>query len=394
MEKTTGEQKYSTAIGEGIFKWVELGGCVNRPIRELWAAFEGETLIRWKGSKKGFHLQKIPAKNGAHHSFKASYKGGTDWETIWNFTVAKGTPEDPGKIIIKYENSTHGRGMKHWKGSVVLTKVDESVTSVFIRNEFDLLAVAQLKVDEEQKSFKAAKELFEEAKTAKPNWEYIKAPKTQAPPSFITDFHCQKNKNAKALPSKDFLKSEITENFLTLTRSGSCVNAPIQRLWSALRITDFLHWKGSDKITSQPLEAPYPWIIDSHEINYTKFLTGFDVPKIKIPHFDVAVGLQKKLRQSWKMIWTHKLIEGSFKNPKQVIIKYEKVLGLEDITTWKGQIVLTQVTGQITSVDIKNYYEEVFNIKFNTQKSFEEKNVEGNESLVLELLEQIRQIQP
>ncbi len=58
-----------------------------------------------------------------------------EWDEAWNYDLQEGTKKDPIKILISYEKISGTTHIKHLCGNILISKVSDSVTDVFMYEE-------------------------------------------------------------------------------------------------------------------------------------------------------------------------------------------------------------------------------------------------------------------
>jgi hypothetical protein len=112
---------------------------------------------------------------------------------------------------------------------------------------------------------------------------------------------------------------------------GTCILRPIRDVWSVLHNYELLKWDGVDDIEVTGLPPPQNDVIDYDSVKY-------------IVHNFITV--------SWTMEWVHALSEGSLQDPKQVVVRYQRVSGTHYVPFWEGYIVLHKLTDTVTGVEM------------------------------------------
>jgi len=350
---------------------VVAGGCVHRSIREAWASLHNLNVQVWKAADRFEFTRNINPEEGVTHLYTITYFKGTpigtiDWTMEWFHGVSDGTFEQPNKVFINYSRRSGTSNIPIWNGSLVLTRVSDTITSIAIENTFK---ARQSNNENRQSAKNALAEMIKDTRNGEPDWKNLvkglgDVPGPGGGQKPITDFYCQKDSEGN-LPSEDFFDSKVLEGNLTLVDVGACINRPVRELWAVLHNHEGILWDNADESTYKRERNPLPGLTHFYEIDYKdKKLFGSD---------------------DWKMEWEHQITDGNFRSPKQVLMSYKKVFGEESIITWTGEIVLTHVTDKITSLDIKNNYEE---------DDDADDNLNANEDLILKLMDDARDVEP
>jgi hypothetical protein len=168
------------------------GGCVMRPIREIWAVLNNLEIMKFEDADS------FKAKSIAHSSefirayeityFKSTVVGEIDWTILWYHGIGKGNFENPESLNINYQRSRGTSNIPVWKGGIVLTKVNDTVTSISVRNEFK---ARQSKGENVTSARDAIAEIIGHARDGAPDWKRlendtsVKQPQITEPPTSV-----------------------------------------------------------------------------------------------------------------------------------------------------------------------------------------------------------------
>lgn len=121
--------------------WAQGGGCVLRPIREVWAVINNLEVMKFEDADRFTATRTINPKADFTHLYAITYYkstpiGAINWTIEWYHGIGSGTFTDPNSVNINYQRTKGTAFIPIWHGGIVLTKVTDAVTSVAIRNEF------------------------------------------------------------------------------------------------------------------------------------------------------------------------------------------------------------------------------------------------------------------
>lgn len=128
-------------------------------------------------------------------------------------------------------------------------------------------------------------------------------------------------------------KSPTPDKKFVWAQGGGCVTRAIREAWAVLH--------------NYP---EFPW-------EYTKvdYANLSDAPPAGATHlYDVRYVLQETPSVFWNMKWLHQVSQGDKKDPRHVVIQYEKVSGVEFIRYWKGVIELTELENNVTGISVRS----------------------------------------
>lgn len=118
-------------------------------------------------------------------------------------------------------------------------------------------------------------------------------------------------------------------------QAGGCVNRSFDETWLALQNHNQLIFKDVTSTTFTTMETPEGF---AHYYQ-AKYMVKNSFP---LPSVDFTVD------------WFHSLRNGTFEQPKQVVIRYKKVRGTKYIGYWEGSITLDYIRPGVTSVTVRN----------------------------------------
>lgn len=150
------------------------GGCINRPLREVWAVAMNNSLLTWDGTSDS--SSDITPPLGVTKAFDVQYSVTrrylgvpftVKWEMNWFHILQKGTSQNPEKILINYHRYHGTTHIPYWEGSIVIQKVTDQITGVYIRNQIN----ADQTGVEDAKS--GATQIIQKYRTGAPAWNEL-----------------------------------------------------------------------------------------------------------------------------------------------------------------------------------------------------------------------------
>jgi len=157
------------------YGWAEGGGCVHRSIHKAWAAlFNIPELV---GDNVDRHsLELLTAEDPYSHQFDIKYEVDNfltiEWTNRWSHRVVEGTPEDPRVVEVHYRRVEGSDMMPYWEGTILLKRLDDEMTAVFVHNEID---TPRGQETDEETSIRTVKGFFEDTANTVPNTELLKS---------------------------------------------------------------------------------------------------------------------------------------------------------------------------------------------------------------------------
>jgi hypothetical protein len=129
-------------------------------------------------------------------------------------------------------------------------------------------------------------------------------------------------------PSAVVIASKGNDGEHDYASGGGCIFRPLGEAWAAARNQTAMAW---DKAK---IEEVTP-----------------------VPRTDVSYLFRVKYGAGpvdWIMEWYHSVLEGDLREPKKVLIRYQKVQGTKFIQFWQGAIEMTSVTEKISALQMRN----------------------------------------
>lgn len=149
------------------------GGCVLRPIREVWAVTNNLEEMKFEAADRFEGTRTINPEPQFTHLYQVTYWKSSGipitihWTMEWKHGVGAGTFLEPQVINIKYQKTKGTGQMPIWQGGFVLTKVTDTVTSVAILNQF---LAAQGDEENQHDALDAFNEFFRHMRNGPPDW--------------------------------------------------------------------------------------------------------------------------------------------------------------------------------------------------------------------------------
>ena len=140
----------TTDGANGHYHFAEGGGCLDRPIREAWAASMNQDLMVWTEPGNSGHYAVAAPPPGVTRFFDVEYQHvqtgiKVKWNMTWYHTILAGTPAAPEKILINYRRYKGTKFIKYWEGSIILTKLSDTVTGIWVRNQIRAVSVGEVR---------------------------------------------------------------------------------------------------------------------------------------------------------------------------------------------------------------------------------------------------------
>lgn len=159
-------------LGDQGIAWADGGGCVLRPIREVWAALQNIDAMKWVGAdRESFTRVDHPKANFTHlytiTSFKGTAIGPIEWTIEWFHGFDIGTFDLPSRVNVKFQKVKGTSNIPIWEGAITLSKVRSGVTSLGFHTNF---RARQGNSENVQSAKDTISEIIKKARTAAPDW--------------------------------------------------------------------------------------------------------------------------------------------------------------------------------------------------------------------------------
>ncbi len=174
--KYAGNQIHGTAgMNSDGSAWARGGGCVNRPIREVWAAFNNDTTLDIEAADSySVDHPKIQLSPTITNFYQLTYYknapivGTISWTLQWFQGVPVGTFEQPQVVEIIYQRSRGTIFMPVWDGKIFLAWLNDSTTAFYMYNHFRSVGQTKSDIIKDAESF--GLEMIDKARRIPPNW--------------------------------------------------------------------------------------------------------------------------------------------------------------------------------------------------------------------------------
>ncbi|MBI4042712.1 MAG: hypothetical protein HY391_04460 [Deltaproteobacteria bacterium] len=152
--------------------WAEGGGCILRPLKEVWAVGHNQPHLVWDRVDDYSVTVKEPPQNVTHF-YEVLYKVKeffitVDWTMYWFHSIQRGTFEDPKEVLINFQKVAGTSYIPYWKGSILLKEIAPGVTQFSIRWLIDASEQTEAKAAE------SVRTMYEKFRTGGPNWEPLR----------------------------------------------------------------------------------------------------------------------------------------------------------------------------------------------------------------------------
>lgn len=122
------------------FYWSQGGGCIERPLREIWGVTHNQPHMIWEQIDDAT-FETLTPPEGFSHAYSIVYIKKAfitvDWTMIWTHALVRGTPEAPEQVVVNYRRIEGTSYLPYWEGTILLEALDTGVTSVTIRNQIN-----------------------------------------------------------------------------------------------------------------------------------------------------------------------------------------------------------------------------------------------------------------
>jgi len=152
------------------------GGCIFRPIKEVWAVAHNYQLMKWDGADEEVTVSHEPLNNETYlleTFYLVRNVVNMTWTMVWTHGLLAGTKENPENILIKYERTASkiilGKDhIPYWQGQFQLIKLSDNVTGFVGYNK-----VLATRTDDKDSGSTIA-DIIEKLKKGSPNWDALK----------------------------------------------------------------------------------------------------------------------------------------------------------------------------------------------------------------------------
>lgn len=248
-------------LGANAVAWADGGGCVLRPIREVWAALQNMDAMKWDETDRMTFARTDHPNTDFTHLYGVTYYKSTiigliDWTIQWFHGFDIGTFDEPLRVNIQYKKVNGTSNIPVWEGGITLSKVKNGVTSIGIHNEFK---ARQSNGENVQSAKDSIIELTRKARTAAASWENLNTGFRDNPaqpdkpvqgnnggPGNNAGAICVKGRDGKYAATVDYTSGVTNSNAWTKWRG--CVNATAAKLISAAQNHAAIKWRNAEKV--------------------------------------------------------------------------------------------------------------------------------------------------
>jgi hypothetical protein len=148
------------------------GGCILRPLREVWAAAQNGAAWAWSDATERSFESQTPTDPRVAFLFEAAYSAGSspftqDWTMQYFHVLSAGTTAQPLRVILTYKKVQGTSYISYWQSTVDLRVVHGDMTAVAVRD--DLSAALQGPSDAEA----AVRDVVTRLRTTPAVWNYL-----------------------------------------------------------------------------------------------------------------------------------------------------------------------------------------------------------------------------
>jgi hypothetical protein len=304
--------------------WAEGGGCVLKPIREVWATINNLEVMKFQAADSFTYQRTLHPTPDTTHLYEITYNKSTaigpiDWTIDWFHGFDKGTFDAPQRVNINYQRVRGTSNIPVWHGGIVLSKVNKSVTSIAIRNDFK---ARQSSSANEASARAALSEIITHSRDGSPDWGRLNTglkdnpnqpdPPVTGDPVAESPF-CVKDKDGH-YPTQAQIATG-TEAGVSWVKVRSCLLLQTAAVYKTAQNPLNLLWKNASRgKVSSPNRVSYE----------------------KDRHFARAI--------KWDMTWEY----------TDSLITFKIDPATLEFPLWAGTISITEIGPGVTAVDIDN----------------------------------------
>lgn len=152
------------------------GGCVLRPIREVWAVLNNVDEMKFEAADRFVANRTVNPKPGLTHLYEITYYKSSGipisihWTLEWYHGFGGGTFEAPTSVNVNFQKTLGAGTIPVWQGGIVLTKVTDTVTSVGVLNQF---RASQPEDANKQSALDGFNEMIRHMRNGPPDWSRL-----------------------------------------------------------------------------------------------------------------------------------------------------------------------------------------------------------------------------
>lgn len=314
-------------MGAGGVAWADGGGCVLRPIREVWAALQNLEAMRWDDTDSmTFERVDHPNADFTHlysiTYYKSTIIGNIDWMIQWFHGFDQGTFDAPLRVNVSYQRVKGTSNIPVWQGGITLSRVKNGVTSIGIHNEFK---ARQGNSENVQSAQDSVVEITRKARTVAPDWTRLNTgfrdnpsePDKPVPGETPVEIGiCVKGADGKYAATANFTFG--TSNNVAWTKWQGCVNLTSAALLAAAQNHTAIKWRNAEKVQLTIVNA------NEQSVQY------------RISHWF-------KPDTVWTMIWDYSPVRAAF----------QITPATPEFPAWSGALSFNEVEPAITELSLE-----------------------------------------
>lgn len=151
------------------------GGCVGKPIRELWAVLQNESGLKWTDALSD-GIRSVPSADAAF-VFETQYRAGpsfnkrmVDWIVEWHHFLDRGTMDQPEYLKIDFQKTIGTEYIVAFRGTVHLQRFADHVTGYMM----DMQETGGKQINQEN-AHNAVTDIYQNLLNESPNWKYLES---------------------------------------------------------------------------------------------------------------------------------------------------------------------------------------------------------------------------
>lgn len=309
--------------------WHEAGGCVSRPIREVWAVLHNLDVMQWRETDSYTFVRTVKPKDDFTHLnevtyYKSTIIGQIEWTTQWYHGFDRGTFESPLGVNILYQRVRGTSNIPIWNGGVVLSKVTDKITSIAIRNVFK---ARQSESENQASSRDTVHELIDKLRQGRADWQRLNEGLTDKPtepppppPPGETQF-CKRDQHGR-YPSEPQTTLD-QDNGVSIVQIHACLTRSADSVFITTKNHRAIRWKNATSST--------PGALDGQTQRVAYEISRWFRPPIR-----------------WDMEWNYHATDNIY------VAEYKIDPATANFPTWNGSIQLKMIEAGVTEMVVKN----------------------------------------
>lgn len=316
-------------LGANAIAWADGGGCVMRPIREVWAALQNMEAMKWDDTDRmTFSRTDHPTADFTHlyavTYYKSTIIGPIDWTIQWYHGFDVGTFDAPSRINIQYKKVNGTSNIPVWEGGITLSRVKNGVTSIGIHNEFK---ARQSNGENAQSAKDSIIEITRKARTAAADWEKLNTGFRENPAqpdkpvqgpgggNTTAGAICVKGRDGRYGSTVDFTLGMA--NGSAWAKWRGCVNTTAAKLIAAAQNHAAIKWRNAEKVQAS--------VISPSEQSAQYRISRWFRPDI-----------------AWTMLWDYTASQ----------VKFEISPQTKEFPVWSGTIQVHEIEPSVTELSL------------------------------------------